>query len=83
MGQPEFSAAVALASEQQVFGAEYVQAITQAPQEVSTASPGLPEALGRQVAAQPDQTEVERDLAQYEQYVANRQALGVAVGGAA
>jgi transposase len=83
VGQPEFSAAVALASEQQVFGAEYVQAITQAPQEMAAASPGLPEALQRQVAAQPAQTEVERDLAQYERYVANRQALGVAVGGAA
>jgi hypothetical protein len=82
VGQPEFITAVALASEQQVFGAEYVQAIARPPQADSASHAGLPEALQRQVVAQPAQTEVERDLAQYEQYVANRQGSGVAVGGA-
>jgi transposase len=71
VGRDEFVTAVELASEQQAVGAEYVrtivlQPITRPPRSLST------EAVPRQLVALPTQQEVERDLAHYEHYIANR-----------
>jgi transposase len=71
VGVPTFLAAVELAAEAQTVGAEYVQAILAQPQALqrcvrSTERVTLPDAL-----AMP-QPAVSRDLAEYEQYVANR-----------
>jgi hypothetical protein len=73
MGKPDFVAALELAAEQQTYGVEYVRAILSeiteavpktAPQEESLQS------LGRSV---PEQQNIQRSLADYEQYVANRE----------
>jgi hypothetical protein len=74
IGKVDFVAALELAAEQQMYGAEYLRAI------VSVPSPSAPtetaqvesEALRRISFPQP---EVERDLAQYERYVANRESV--------
>lgn len=81
LGGGDFLAALELALEQQTFGAEYVQAI--ATQRRLPASPSATpaEILTRFPAAVPQQF-VERDLQVYEQYVANRPAVGnLSVGG--
>jgi hypothetical protein len=70
-GVAAFLAAIALAVEAQTVGAEYVQAILAQPQALppprrQVQPVGLPAALQRPQAA------VARDLADYEQYVANR-----------
>jgi hypothetical protein len=70
-GKADFVAALELAAEQQMYGAEYVRALLGLPSvcaPVSSAKPG-PALLELPV---PAQHEVERDLAQYEHYVANR-----------
>ena len=81
LGQDMFLAAVELAAEQQTFGAEYVRAVALQPQlhPLPHGCPALPLAL----AHVPTQQEVERELAQYEQYVANRDLVGAAVPGGA
>ena len=72
--QADFLAALERASEQQMYGAEYVQA--------RFSSPGRAAPLGSASLREmsplpfvPAQREVERDLAQYEQYVANREGM--------
>lgn len=70
-----FLAAVELALAQQTFGAEYVQTILEQPRPRTlvpppTPAPALPAAL-----AVP-QRAIERELVQYERYVANRERLG-------
>jgi transposase len=78
-GEDAFQAALELAHEQQMVGAEYVEAILAqpaarpAPRRLEP-PPSLPPLLAVPQAA------VERDLAHYEQYVVNRAAV---VGGAA
>jgi hypothetical protein len=71
VGRDEFLAAVELAAEQQTIGAEYVCAIAAQP---------VPQPAARRAAVErpaalwdaPPQHEVERALADYEQYVTNR-----------
>ena len=75
----ELLAALNLALEQQTFGAEYVQALLAAPR---TQPPGL--ALSEYSLSPPlvvPQRMVERELALYEQYVANREQVLLAMGG--
>jgi len=70
-GKADFVAALELAAEQQMYGAEYVRAILALP------TPATPDEAAqvrgdRVLSWVPTQQEVERDLAQYERYVANR-----------
>ncbi len=71
----DFLAALELAAEQQMYGAEYVQAILSLPHAAApTASAEVD--LAALLPAVPAQHEVERDLAHYEYYVANRDSMG-------
>jgi hypothetical protein len=82
LGRDAFLAALDLAAEQQTIGAEYVSALAAQPRP----QPGRHAAereLRLRLADVPPQRAVERDLAQYEQYVANRELSGAAVGGGA
>jgi transposase len=75
-GVAEFLAALELSLEQQTFGAEYVEVILKAPQAQRRLVPSTP-ARELPAAFQVPQPAVERELAHYEQYVANRsQVLG-------
>jgi transposase len=73
-GKADFVAALELAAEQQMYGAEYVRAIVALPLEArpTRSAQAEPDALTRVCPPQP---EVERDLAQYERYVANRESM--------
>ncbi len=83
LGQDAFLAALDLAAEQQTLGAEYVSALATPPQPRRARHGAAPD-LPLRLADVPSQQAVERDLAQYEQYVANRDLTGaVVVGGAA
>jgi hypothetical protein len=74
LGKADFVAALELATEQQMYGAEYLRAIVSLPASpVPPASAQANPAVLTLVA--PPQAEVERDLAQYERYVANRESL--------
>jgi transposase len=84
IGKADFVAALELAAEQQMYGAEYVRAIVTLP--VASVPRGTTElCLDALLPAVPTQQDVERDLANYEQYVANREQLpepaGVQTGG--
>jgi len=72
IGKPDFVAALELAAEQ-TFGAEYVRAIlseiTEAVPKTASQEESL-QSLGRSV---PEQQNVQRSLADYEHYVANRE----------
>ena len=73
-GIADFVAALELAAEQQMYGVEYLHAIVSLPSapgssEPAPAEPDLLTLVG------PPQAEVERDLAQYERYVANRESV--------
>ncbi len=86
VGIADFVAALELASEQQMYGAEYVRAIVTMP--TASAPPSAAEtSVMALLPSLPAQHEVERDLAQYERYIANRDhildtALGL-IGGQA
>jgi hypothetical protein len=68
-----FSTRLELAAEQQMYGAEYVRAIMSLPHPVALPSAeGMLQAL---LPTVPAQHEVERDLAHYEHYVANRESV--------
>jgi hypothetical protein len=70
IGKADFLVALELAAEQQMYGAEYLRAIVTLPS-VST-----PHATSDPLGfSGPSQPEVERDLAQYERYVANRDSV--------
>ena len=76
IGKTDFVAALELAAEQQMYGAEYVRAIftlppAPAPHALAQADTDLP------VLSALAQQEVERDLVQYEQYVANQDSVGL------
>lgn len=75
LGKADFVAALELAAEAQMYGVEYLRAIVSPQQE------GLSRAEPVRLEGAPPQREVERELAQYEQYVANRES--VSVGGQA
>jgi transposase InsO family protein len=84
IGKADFVAALELAAEQQMYGAEYVQAIVTLP--VASAPSGTAERhMSALLPSAPTQQEIERDLANYEQYVANREQLpelaGMQTGG--
>ncbi len=79
VGAADFVAALELAAEQQMYGAEYVRAIVTMP--VASAPSGTPELqMSALLPRVPTQQEVERDLAHYEHYVANREQLREPVG---
>lgn len=69
--RPAFQRAVERALAQGAVGVEYVRALAGAP------------APAPRAAVPPSQREVERDLAEYEQYVANRAVVAVAATGGA
>ena len=71
VGNADFVAALELAAEQQMYGAEYVRAIVSMPTASAPASSAETSVMTL-LASLPAQHEVERDLAQYERYVANR-----------
>jgi hypothetical protein len=74
IGKADFVAALELADEQQMDGAEYLRAIVSIP---STFVPSVSAQAtsGGLALSGPPQSEVERDLAQYERYVANRDSM--------
>jgi transposase len=73
-GLADFVAAMELAAEQQMYGAEYVRAILAPP--VPPAPDDAAQAhVDHLLACVPTQRDVERDLAQYERYVANRERV--------
>jgi transposase len=81
VGREELLAALELALEQQTFGAEYVQALLALPRTLPPRQLALTDRALTPLLAVP-QHAVERDLALYEQYVANREQA-VVVSGAA
>jgi transposase len=74
IGKPDFVAALELAAEQQMYGAEYVRAIFVLPS-APRPNAGAQADTDLPLLAAPAQQEVERDLGQYEQYVANRDSV--------
>ncbi len=74
LGKADFVAALELAAEQQMYGAEYLRAIVSLPLASGSTKPAQadPDVL---TLVCPPQAEVERDLAQYERYVANRESV--------
>jgi len=70
-GIADFVAALELAAEQQMYGVEYVRAML-APPTPQTPEESTHVRVNRVLSWVPPQQEVERDLAQYERYVANR-----------
>lgn len=70
----DFLTALEWAAEQQMYGAEYVQAILGRPKRAApSVSRGAP--IREHWLGVPGREEVERDLAHYEHYVANRESL--------
>jgi transposase len=82
VGAPEFIAAVALATEQTLLGAEYVQGIVAHPPLRRPPTPEAPDVL-TQLGNLPSPPDGERDLFWYEQYVANASTGSSAMGGEA
>src|SRR5256714_5143027 len=74
IGKADFVAALELAAEQQMYGAEYVRAIVSLPSGPASTQPARADPDGLTLVG-PPQAEVERDLAQYERYVANRESV--------
>ena len=74
LGTADFVAALELAAEQQMYGAEYLRAIVSLPSAPGSSEPAQadPDLL---TLVCPPQADVERDLAQYERYVANRESV--------
>src|SRR3989454_10462271 len=75
MGKPDFAAALELAAEQHMYGMEYVRAILS---EITGALPKVApqeESLQSLRMAAPEQQDIERSLADYEHYVANRECV--------
>ncbi len=70
----DFVTALELAAEQQMYGAEYVQAILVRPKRAAPSISAGERERGHWVGV-PGPEEVERSLSQYEQYIANRDSL--------
>jgi hypothetical protein len=75
MGKPDFVAALELAAEQQTYGVEYIRAILSEITEALPQSAPQEESLQSLGRSAPEQEHVERSLADYEQYVANRECV--------
>jgi transposase len=73
-GKADFVAALELAAEQHMYGAEYVRALLGLPGDAAPPSAARTDATSLDLSV-PAQHEVERDLAQYEHYVANREQV--------
>ena len=73
-GRADFVTALELAAEQQMYGAEYVQAILARPKRAAPSVSAGGAERGHWVGMS-GREDVERDLALYEQYVANRDGL--------
>ena len=74
IGTADFVAALELAAEQQMYGAEYIRAILALP--ASSAPVKTAEMdLIRQMHDLPAQQEIERDLGHYERYISNRDQI--------
>lgn len=71
VGSADFVTALELAAEQQMYGAAYVRAIVSMPTASAPSSSAETNVLAL-LPSLPAQHEVERNLAQYERYVANR-----------
>jgi transposase len=79
VGNADFVAALELAAEQHMYGAEYVRAIVSVP--AASAPGGAAQLrLAGLLPSMPAQQDVERDLAHYEDYVANREQLAEPAG---
>jgi hypothetical protein len=74
IGKADFVAALELAAEQQMYGAEYLRAIVALPS-TAASTESAQTACQPLAFSSPSQPEVERDLAQYERYVANRESI--------
>jgi transposase len=74
IGKADFVAALELAAEQQMYGAEYLRAIVSLPSACVPTARAQAESDALRLVS-PPQPEVERDLAQYERYVANRESV--------
>jgi hypothetical protein len=70
----DFLGALELAAEQQLYGVEYVRAIL-APAPSPTPSATAQRAAEQRQALAAAQRAIERDLAEYEHYVTNREAV--------
>jgi hypothetical protein len=73
-GKADFVAALELAAEQHMYGAEYVRALLGLTSATTPPSAAKTDAASLDLSV-PAQHEVERDLAQYEHYVANREQV--------
>ncbi len=71
MGTADFVAALELAAEQQMYGAEYIRAIQALPASTVPSHPAEMDS-GSHLPDLPAQQEIERDLGHYERYVSNR-----------
>jgi transposase len=80
LGQAELVAALQLAAQQHLYGAEYVRAIGVKSQSDLTSHCGSQTPLPGGLSAQPVQAEVERQLADYERFVANAELVGLGIG---
>ena len=79
VGKADLVTALELAAEQQMYGAEYVRAIVSMPAALASTGAAHPGTDVLPLSA-PAQYEVERNLTQYEQYVANRDSVLLQVG---
>src|SRR5256884_4957397 len=71
IGTADFVAALELAAEQQMYGAEYIRAILALPASIGPTS-AAETGITMHLPDLPAQQEIERDLAHYERYVTNR-----------
>jgi hypothetical protein len=71
MGTADFVAALELAAEQQMYGAEYIRAIVALPASMGPISAAETD-ITMHLPDLPAQQEIERDLGHYERYVTNR-----------
>lgn len=74
IGKADFVVALELAAEQHMYGAEYLRAIVSMPSAPVSTRPAQANSDVLTLVS-PPQPEVERDLAQYERYVANRESV--------
>jgi hypothetical protein len=74
IGKADFLVALELAAEQHMYGAEYLRAILTLPS-ASALHGSAQAASDALMLSGPPQPEVERDLAQYERYVTNRESI--------
>ncbi|HEU5383198.1 MAG TPA: IS21 family transposase [Ktedonobacteraceae bacterium] len=74
----DFAAALELAAEQQMYGAEYVRVLLLMPKPDASWQPAS-HVVATRVPITPAQQAIERDLADYEHYVANRESILVGI----